>query len=54
VNKKIDILILGIKLIASILVAFILSDSGHKLLPYVVVLLLTIIGLKATKKVWNA
>jgi hypothetical protein len=53
VNKKIDILILGIKLIASILVAFILSDSGHKLLPYVIVLLLTIIGLKTTKKVWN-
>ncbi len=52
-NKKIDILILGIKLIVSILVAFILSDSGHKLLPYVIVLLLTIIGLKTTKKVWN-
>jgi hypothetical protein len=53
VNKKIDILILGIKFIISILVAFILSDSGHKLLPYVIALLLTIIGLKATKKVWN-
>ena len=53
-SKKIDMLILGIKFLASILVAFILSDSGHKLLPYVVVLLLTIIGLKITKKVWDA
>jgi len=54
VSKKIDMLILGIKLIASILVAFILSDTSHKLLPYVIVLLLTVIGLKATKKVWDA
>ena len=30
-SKKIDMLILGIKLIASILVAFILSDKSHKL-----------------------
>ena len=53
-KKKIDMIVLGCKLIASVLVAFILSDTGHKLLPYVVVLLLTIIGLKITKKVWDA
>ena len=52
-NKKIDMLILGIKLISSVLVAFILSDTSHKLLPYVIGLLLSIVGLKATKKVWK-
>ena len=52
-NKKIDMLILGIKLISSVLVAFILSDTSHKLLPYVIVLLLMLIVLKSTKKVWN-
>ena len=52
-SKKIDMLVLGCKLIASILVAFILSDTSHKLLPYVVGLLLTIVGLKLTKKVWD-
>jgi|TARA_Y100000361_G_C11097730_1_gene310106 hypothetical protein len=53
VSKKIDMIVLGCKLIASVLVAFILSDTGHKLLPYVIGLLLTIVGLKLTKKVWD-
>jgi glycerol uptake facilitator-like aquaporin len=53
VKNIINKMILGNKFIISILVAFILSDTSHKLLPYVIGFLLFTIGLKATKKIWN-
>jgi uncharacterized membrane protein YfcA len=53
IEKRIDMSILACKFIGSALLAFVLSDTSHKLLPYIIVLLLIIIGLKATKKVWN-
>ena len=43
-------MILGNKFIVSILVAFVLADSNHKLLPAIITLLLITIGLKITKK----
>ena len=44
-------MILGNKFIVSILVAFVLADSNHKLLPAIITLLLITIGLKITKKI---
>ena len=46
-------IILGNKFIVSILVAFVLADSNHKLLPVIITLLLITIGLKITKKIYN-
>ena len=52
-KNMIDKIILGNKFLVSVLVAFVLGDSGHKLLPYIIILLLISIGLKATKKIYN-
>jgi len=53
VKDKIDKFILGGKFLVSVLVAFVLNDTSHKLLPYIITLLLIIIGLKITKRIWN-
>jgi len=53
VTNKIDKFILGNKFLISILVAFVLNDTNHKLLPYIIILLLITIGLKLTKRIWN-
>jgi len=54
VKDYIDKLVVCSLFVNSVLIAIVLSQTSHKLMPSIIICLLFTIGLKATKKVWEA
>ena len=52
-KKIFDKLIISSLFINSILIAIVLGQSSHKLMPAITIGLLVTIGIKITKRVWN-
>jgi hypothetical protein len=53
VKDYLDKLIVCSLFVNSILIAIVLSQTSHKLIPAIITCLLFTIGLKITKKVWD-